>query len=81
MTQSIITLFGKLFYDALSEEPVTPAKEALILRRTAKQAKAEAAGRARAAQAEREAEAEGDEVRADLMDETAARHARWGKAE
>jgi hypothetical protein len=77
----VITLFGTLIFDALSEGPVTPAKEALILRRTEKQAKAEAAGRARAAHAEREAEAEGDEARAGFMDATAARHARWGKQE
>jgi len=46
----VITLLGTLVYQALSEGPMTAAKEALILRRAEKQAKAEAEGRARAAQ-------------------------------
>ena len=77
----IVTLFGTLVYEALSEGNITPAKEALILRRAAKGAKAEAAGRARAAQAQREAEAEGDEARAASMEVTAQAHSRWGKTE
>ena len=77
----VITLFGTLVYDALSEGTMTPAKEALLLRRAEKQAKAEAAGRARAAEAQREAEAEGDEARAEAMTGVAQAHSRWGKQE
>jgi hypothetical protein len=77
----VITLFGTLVYNALSEGPLTPAKEALILRRAEKQAKAEAAGRARVAEARQDEDAEGDAARAASMTATAIAHRRWGKSE
>jgi len=76
----VITLFGTLVYQALTEGDVTPAKEALILRRAEKQAKAEAAGRARAAKTRQDQAAEDDEARGVLLSDVEERHSRWRKS-
>jgi hypothetical protein len=47
----VITLFGTVLYEALRQGPITPAKEALLLRRAERERQADAAGRARAAKA------------------------------
>jgi hypothetical protein len=77
----VIALFGTLVYQALTEGDVTPAKEALILRRAEKLAKAEAEGRARAAKTREDQDAEDDEARAAAMTYVAVAHRRWGRVE
>jgi hypothetical protein len=47
----VITLFGTVLYEALREGPITPAKEALLVRRAEREMQQDAAGRARAARA------------------------------
>ena len=72
---------ARLYRELSSLDNPQGAWAAVLLGRGARWAQREAAARDRAAHAEREAEAEGDEARAGFMNETAARHARWGKAE
>jgi hypothetical protein len=58
----VIGLFGTVLYEALREGPITPAKEALLLRRAERERQAEAAGRARAAKAAKADETPDDHV-------------------
>jgi hypothetical protein len=58
----VLTLFGTVLFEALREGPITPAKEALLLRRAEREMREDAAGHARAAKAAKDAETPDDHV-------------------